>query len=531
MIIGVMTVNEYEKRAIQEVLRNEGYQVRSSEEKALGCQVEHLVGKYPEIIHVNNKSSGNLTAALSVQQNFLRLTLPVLGAFVFFGCAGMVPKFGRKRRGEILLALGDIVVVKEAVYPENGEVSTDKVTGKEMVKLKAHRFDLFKTQADWNYGVAFARIKPLRQVKAASVEKVITVRMTKDLPPSSSGSKFVDYAGALRDTGAEIVDMESYGFMQGIDPVYRNRIAIFRVITDQVKDHGASKKDLTDKNGETIFTAKQEHYLNERASTFVEFLEFFRESSRGADLSADSRRVGPTRSLNPELVRVALDASIARVGSAQSAKKQAAKEFAANLIPIFFRLFRRESPTIDSATISEAGYLLRGLNNFVSRGYGSKETARFLHFALRTLPELAESPARWRSSEPKNQNLAGSAIFASLIWQINPLTHPLASLKSCVEFYFGKTVSERTLRFEFNPNVREITISRRKDGETHHLSKIVVSVGQDVDRQMRRTLPELREEENTAWLRWDGFDQDTELVSTVSQFMNLSTIQSTQDKG
>ena len=145
------------------------------------------------------------------------------------------------------------------------------------------------------------------------------------LPP------LVDYSTAIKSTRAQIIDMESFGFMMALGKEATARAVVLRVITDELHDHGSSTSPIED-GAVVVASPRQRDHLFKGAAEFVNFLRFLDELQ--ADGGAKPEEGRPVdRALFEGSLSTLIVSSVALVGARNDNREFAAGALAANLAP------------------------------------------------------------------------------------------------------------------------------------------------------------------------------------------------------
>lgn len=237
-VVGIATINENEQDAVRQFLAKKGFVLisghpgpltsRYEEWQRYGEQCPHL-----SVILLRTTLSGNLAMAACIQSVFFDGAYDIQ-FYVLFGCAAGV-------RGKNPLAPGQVVLVREAIYGENGlvELANHGSPGsQEVVLIKMDR--LAQSTEHLNSGLTpgLATALGVDQVVALATDKVIKIDPMSATLSSSPGKNLAHYHEVVKAKDVQLIDMESYGFMMAMGQVRGMRAAIIRVVTDFGDDHG-----------------------------------------------------------------------------------------------------------------------------------------------------------------------------------------------------------------------------------------------------------------------------------------------------
>ena len=243
--VGILTLNEHEYAAAKDALTEQGdYKAQAEQKRSVGLVV-YTVCELSNGVHdvrmVWAEISGNLTTALIANAEFTSSGCVI---WILFGCAGAIPlddpKYPR---------VGEVVLVTSAMYAENGLVQispagtprSTPVILREETLIKSARLERMTLQLASGRTKSVRDRLPLRPVAAFCSDKKIRLDVDVVLPPPNSAA-FVPYADCLIEFGAQIVDMESYGFFAAAGDALNARCISIRVLTDYLFDQEDSAR-------------------------------------------------------------------------------------------------------------------------------------------------------------------------------------------------------------------------------------------------------------------------------------------------
>ncbi len=427
--IGVATINEYEAEAVEAWLLKAGFTEDSVSYGVMQSRYTDWLNDEGDLVrHLNTALSGNLAMALATDGPFLR-GKPLVQQYVLYGCAAGVP--GR-------VDMGEVVVVREATYVENGLVRRDD-NQEEKVLIKVDRLG---TMTCTMVGGLTQDFLPgvFRRVKAFCSDKVIDADPKG--PAGVADTREGQYFDIIRQRKSDIIDMESYGFLQALQPGRHRAALIVRVVTDFCGDRGIKPKapsdlpwaggnpedfDLDDSQVAALDKDSRQRYLL-RKNTWVLGELMTQIGHIEEPPSKDKpRRPKPTpHGGSPmEALLDALRAALT-LATGQTAGKDRRPDHALDLAALDLARSLSVSPPIGQAVgpshpaQDEFPLLLR---QFLSRGYGDELLADYLDsIDLRYPNDLA-------FEEASRQVISRLAILTS------PARAPVASVNAFLAYY------------------------------------------------------------------------------------------------
>lgn len=462
--VGIVTINEHEYAAVKNWLRGAGFQrVNPTNNGPFGSEVSAWNGAGQSVRLLYTGSSGNLVMALCVQSVFVE-AVPLDG-YVLFGCAARIPI-------EDAPEIGDVVVVSEAVYVENGVVDSETLSKKrthEVVLVKLDHIE--KRVGNGRLASMVARGCKLRMVKAFCSDKVIDFDPTGSYrQPKIADAVKVPYHKVITSMSLSVIDMETFGFFAAIGTDRVDRAVALRVVTDD----GSSHHETT--NSPNTGPPPQAALLEENAEILGMVLTLVAEGA--SKLQESLPHVG--------------EASVAALGAASAAldkgirgtRSLAARDLALNL--------QEALRTSDAGFAESDAELLRvGLDVFHRFGYCDESVSELLKLQASEL----------QASEDEDVT-SGSHVLLRLANILAPSRAPVTSAKAFVERYFPNDMKEFDIR-EF---------------ERGYLSWVVRIAVQDRDclvavgREDKAGRPEDS-------ILWSGYRSDRELVVAVKNVL------------